>query len=66
MIIALRGHIRNSFDNNDLYKLIKKIVDDSPDTKIYIHTWHVKQANVSWRKLEKNDMLVTEEIIKNR
>jgi hypothetical protein len=41
MILILRGHIRNSFDNNKLYELIKLIYEKNSDLMIYIHTWSI-------------------------
>ena len=64
MIIALRGHIRKSFNNDDLYKLLRKIVKSNPETKIYIHTWNILQSDASWRPMDKIDIQVTPEKIK--
>jgi len=62
--IILRGHIRGSFENKDLYDYIKEL-NDQYDLTIYIQTWNILQTNVSWRYMEKNDSLVTEELIKD-
>jgi hypothetical protein len=62
MIILLRGHIRNSFDNQRLYTLLKALSSLYP-LDIYIHTWHIVQSTISWRKLEENNTLVTEDYI---
>lgn len=62
MIILLRGHIRNSFDNQKLYNLLKTLSILFP-IDIYIHTWHIVQSNVSWRKLEVNPTKVTNDFI---
>jgi len=51
MYIIIRGHIRNSFRTNDLYNLIKYL-SEKYTIKIYIHTWSIKQNNVSWRPIE--------------
>ena len=51
MYIIIRGHIRNSFITNDLYNLIKYL-SKKYTIKIYIHTWSIKQNNVSWRPIE--------------
>jgi hypothetical protein len=64
MIILLRGHIRNSFDNNNLYNLIKKI-SQLCDISIYIHTWNVFANNISWREIKENNTVVTKNIIYN-
>jgi hypothetical protein len=55
MIILLRGHIRKSFDNENLYNLIKKIYDFDNRIKIYIHTWNKVQNDISWRNVFKHD-----------
>lgn len=53
MYIIIRGHIRNSFDTSELYDLIKYL-SLNYQIKIYIHTWSIKQNNLSWRFI-KND-----------
>ena len=64
MILIIRGHIRNSFDNKDLYHLVKKINDIVDNLIIYIHTWNIYANNVSWREREENNTQVTKELIK--
>jgi len=59
MILILRGHIRNSFDTNELYTLIKAIYTIFPDLKIFIHTWNVFSNNISWREITVNNTPVT-------
>jgi len=51
MNIIIRGHIRNSFETNELYDLIKKLSEKYTKIEIYIHTWSIKQNNISWRKI---------------
>jgi len=51
MYIIIRGHIRNSFTTNDLYNFIKYL-SEKYTIKIYIHTWSIKQNNISWRPIE--------------
>jgi hypothetical protein len=63
MIIVIRGHIRNSFETNKLYDLIKKIHNIIPNLTIFIHTWNIFANNLSWRKIDTNNNQVTEEII---
>lgn len=62
MIILLRGHIRNSFDNNKLYEILS-ILSKLYDIEIYIHTWNIVQSNVSWRSLDVINTPVTKEFI---
>ena len=64
MIIFIRGHIRNSFNDKGLYNLIKSIIKfHKTDIKIYIHTWNIYSSNLSWRKIEKNKRNVNPSII---
>jgi len=48
LTIGLRGHIRGSFENDDLYKLLKNI-QSTFEIDLYIHTWNVKEYSFSWR-----------------
>jgi hypothetical protein len=65
MIIILRGHIRTSFNNTILYNFIKNTCEQYRDIEIYIHTWNIFQNNLSWRKLQNNNNLVTVKLIEN-
>ncbi|AGE59641.1 hypothetical protein ATCVTN60342_082R [Acanthocystis turfacea Chlorella virus TN603.4.2] len=60
--IAIRGHIRNSFSTNKLYDFLKRLTQIY-DTKIYIHTWDVKQVSTSWRPMKEDPTPVTERAI---
>lgn len=64
MILLLRGHIRNSFDDDRLYNLVKELIDKY-DIKIYIHTWSVQQTNISWRTLQNISTQITNDTIYN-
>jgi len=64
MFIMLRGHIRNSFADKHLYNLLKDLSLNN-DIKIYIHTWNIIQSNVSWRKMDKIQVNVDENLIKS-
>jgi hypothetical protein len=63
MILIIRGHIRNSFDNKNLYHLIRVIYEKYSDVKIYIHTWRIFSNNISWRHINTNENIVNERII---
>ena len=63
MIIIIRGHIRNSFENDNLYYLIKNIYQLDVNVSIYIHTWNIFSNNISWRKIDTNNNIVTNDII---
>ena len=63
MILIIRGHIRKSFENKQFYNFIKKIYEIYPTLEIYIHTWSIFANNISWREIEVNDNIVTEDTI---
>jgi hypothetical protein len=64
IIIIIRGHIRNSFDDDKLYNLIKKI-SSNYNIEIFIHTWHIQQSSISWRDIQQINNIITPEIIYN-
>lgn len=59
MILILRGHIRDSFNNTNLYDLVKDIVNIEPNIKIYIHTWNIFANSLSWRPYKANEREIT-------
>jgi hypothetical protein len=63
MILIIRGHIRNAFDDDKLYNFINDIYDSNKDLQIYIHTWNIYANNISWRPIEVNNNVVTNDII---
>lgn len=65
MILILRGHIRDSFNDNLLEFFVKTLCDKYKDLKIYLHTWNKFSSTVSWRQIEENNNNVTEELIRN-
>ena len=60
MILILRGHVRDSFDDDDLYNLVLQLALTYP-IEIHIHTWNIQASNVSWRQIKQNDNPITEE-----
>lgn len=58
----MRGHIRNSFENDVLLNFVKKIAELN-ELKIFIHTWNIVQSNISWRRIVEIRDLITEERI---
>lgn len=62
LIIMLRGHVRDSFDTDDLYNLILDI-SKKYNIKIYIHTWNKKANNISWREYHENNDIIDESCI---
>jgi len=63
MIIVLRGHIRQSFQNELLYNFIKYISLQYNNVEIYIHTWNIVQNGISWREIETIHSEVNEQTI---
>ena len=53
-ILILRGHIRDSFDTQDLYNFVKNLYNIFKNLKIYIHTWNIFSNNISWRQINPN------------
>lgn len=64
MIIVIRGHIRNVFETEELYELLKYVADRY-DIQIFIHTWDIKQNTLSWRYIEDEPVQVTIDIIRS-
>jgi len=64
MILLLRGHIRNVFQDKNFYDVIKQIHCNNNDLEIYIHTWSIIQNTLSWRHVTVDRTAVTEEMIK--
>lgn len=63
MILIIRGHVRNSFDSDKLYNLLKDIYNKNNDLEIYIFTWSVFSTSLSWRGVEANSNQVTPDTI---
>jgi hypothetical protein len=62
--LVIRGHIRESFNNSNLYQLVKETAAKYHKLRIYIHTWNKKSSKLSWRNIEEDNTEVTEELIK--
>ena len=65
MILLLRGHLRNAFLDLKLFDLVSRICSLDKTLKIYIHTWNIYSNNISWRNIEINKTVVTNDIIYN-
>ena len=63
MIVILRGHIRQSFQNESLRNFMKYICLHYDNVEIYIHTWNIVQSGISWRDIEKIHFEVNEQTI---
>lgn len=64
MILMIRGHIRNGFENDNFYNLIKNI-SNTFDTKIYVHTWNIFQNSLSWRHLVHDPNQVNKKVLQD-
>ena len=64
MILILRGHIRNSFDDLQLYSFIKYL-SQYYNLDIYIHTWSIKQNDISWRVINNDFTEINTKYIEN-
>lgn len=62
MILMIRGHIRNGFENDNFYNLIKNISNEF-EVKIYIHTWNIFQNSLSWRRLAHDPNQVNKSVL---
>ena len=51
LIVILRGHIRNSFDDRRLYDFILSLTK-LYEVEIHISTWNIQQNNCSWRGMD--------------
>jgi hypothetical protein len=60
--IIIRGHIRGSFKNKNLYDLINEL-SKTYEIAIYIHTWSIHGNTTSYRKIKGNNKIVTENTI---
>ena len=63
MILIIRGHLRETFNNNDFYNLVKNIYEINNSLKIYIHTWNIFSNNIRWREIKEDKKEVPKEII---
>lgn len=64
MNLIIRGHIRNAFDNRNLYELIRDI-SSKMDLKIFVHSWSVVQTRTSWRYIPENKSPVDEDTVRS-
>jgi len=63
LIVHLRGHVRDSFNNPQLYLFLKKLSHFT--LKIYIHTWNVTANQLSWQQKNFNPIIITEQMIRD-
>lgn len=61
--IILRGHIRDSFINNNLNDFLIYLINRSLDIDIYIQTWSYLECydGCSWRKTTFDDKIIVDE-----
>lgn len=65
MYLIIRGHIRNSFNDKDLYVFVKELYNLDSSLEIYIHTWNIIQNNISWRNINNNNTIINIDKINN-
>lgn len=63
MYLIIRGHIRNSFNNNELYLFIQKLYEIDTSLEIYIHTWNIVQNDISWRNMNNGKIIINVDMI---
>lgn len=62
--LLLRGHVRNSFDNDGFRNLLRSICGEF-ECDIYIHTWNVMQTSRSWRCIRDDRRKVDEGFLRD-
>ncbi len=62
--LLLRGHVRNGFDNSHIRDFVIDL-KRKYDVTLFVHTWNVKEANKSWRKLTIEKLPIKKEYILN-
>ena len=62
IIIILRGHIRQSFDNSKLYDYLLYL-SEQYKLHIFIHTWNIKSNNISWKDIEEDTSIINKNVI---
>jgi hypothetical protein len=61
--LILRGHVRRSFQDDGLYRLVRDISGRGP-VKIFIHTWDTVQSRVSWRLMPDDPTPVDDSMVR--
>lgn len=64
MAILLRGHIRTAFDDEALFDLVERL-HTMFSVDVYVHTWNRKQSALSWRVIQEDNSLITEDMVRN-
>lgn len=62
--LLIRGHIRNSFNDDKLIALVRHFAENY-DLTIFLHTWNVVQNRLSWRHMEDISNEVNEDVVKS-
>lgn len=62
VILLLRGHVRNSFQDDKLLDFMYKMCT-LYNVHIHIHTWNVYSSQLSWRDISNNNEAVSEDCI---
>lgn len=61
--VILRGHIRNSFKDKKLFEFLKELSSNF-ELNIFVQTWNIIQSQLSWRKLKRIEIIVSDIYIK--
>jgi hypothetical protein len=62
IVLLLRGHIRDSFKDSELFNFIKKLCSGY-NVAIYIHTWTKYYSDSGWRRIVDDRNVRREDII---
>lgn len=62
--LLIRGHIRNSFNDDKLIALMRHFAENY-DLTIFLHTWNVVQNKLSWRPMEDISNEVDENVVRS-
>ena len=58
LILLLRGHERNTFNNNKLNNFVNKIKNKFVYSQFFIHTWNLNETSSSWRHINTAPSLI--------
>ena len=66
LLLVLRGHIRNAFDNPKIKELVE-LLNKTYNVEIYMQTWDKQECESTWRNVDKKlqSINVTEDMIYN-
>lgn len=62
LCVALRGHLRQSFQKDDLFLWLDSL-SQQYELRIFLHTWNIQQSSLSYRPLTHIPLPVTPEML---